>query len=220
MWAWRKPIRDPQADQLLTPQYSVVVLIDFQPGQYATVGSVSREEIDLGVVTLAKLAHTYDIPTVVSTVAVGMGVNAPTVPQIMNELPGVDQIDRTGVNAWEDPEFRAAIEATGRRKIIMAGLWTEVCLAFPALDMIEAGYEIYPVADAVGGVSQVTNDRAFDRMIQAGAHPTTALALGCELMRNWARPGTDDFRRIFNWYFHQQRSLGLLDAKILPSVGR
>ncbi|CEI28355.1 Isochorismatase hydrolase [Propionibacterium freudenreichii] len=139
-----EPIRDPQADQLLTPQNSVVVLIDFQPGQYATVGSVSREEIDLGVVTLAKLAHTYDIPTVVSTVAVGMGVNAPTVPQIMNELPGVDQIDRTGVNAWEDPEFRAAIEATGRRKIIMAGLWTEVCLAFPALDMIEAGYEIYP----------------------------------------------------------------------------
>ncbi|MCT3007512.1 isochorismatase family protein, partial [Propionibacterium freudenreichii] len=166
---------------MLTPQNSVVVLIDFQPGQYATVGSVSREEIDLGVVTLAKLAHTYDIPTVVSTVAVGMGVNAPTVPQIMNELPGVDQIDRTGVNAWEDPEFRAAIEATGRRKIIMAGLWTEVCLAFPALDMIEAGYEIYPVADAVGGVSQVTNDRAFDRMSQAGAHPTTALALGCEL---------------------------------------
>jgi len=215
-----EPIRDPREDHLLTPQNCVIALIDFQPGQYATVTSSTRAEIDLGVVTLAKLAHAYEIPTVVSTVAVDMGVNDPTVPEIMAELPGIEEIDRTGVNAWEDADFRAAIEATGRKKVVIAGLWTEVCLTFPTLDMLEEGYAVYPVADAVGGVSRVTHDRAFDRMIQAGAHPVTAIAFGCELMRNWEREDADKLRRIFNWYFQTKQRLGLGRADILPSVGR
>ncbi|MEP9385153.1 hydrolase [Nocardioides sp. KR10-350] len=214
-----EPVRDPIADHLLTPQNCAVALIDFQPGQYATVTSATREEIDLGVITLAKLAAVYEIPIVVSTVAVDMGVNEPTVPQIMAELPGVEQIDRTGVNAWEDADFRAAIEATGRRKIVMAGLWTEVCLSFPTLDMLTEGYDVYPVADAVGGVSKVTHDRAFDRMIQAGAHPITAIAFGCEIMRNWEREDADKLRGVFNWYFGMRRQLGLGDVEKLPSSG-
>ncbi|NNG38742.1 isochorismatase family protein [Flexivirga sp. ID2601S] len=203
-----EPIRDLQTDHLLTPQNSAIVLIDFQPGQYATVGSATRDEINLGAITLAKLAHAYQVPTVVTTVAVDMGVNQPTVPELMNELPGVDQIDRTGVNSWEDADFRAAIEATGRKKIIMAGLWTEVCLAFPTLDMLEEGYEIYPVIDAVGGVSSVTHESAITRMVQAGAHPITSLALGCELMRNWARSDADLYRTIINDYFRRKREIG------------
>ncbi|WP_265445449.1 isochorismatase family protein [Flexivirga meconopsidis] len=203
-----EPIRDPQTDHLLTPQNSAIVLIDFQPGQYATVGSATRDEINLGAITLAKLAHAYQVPTVVTTVAVDMGVNQPTVPELMNELPGVDQIDRTGVNSWEDADFRAAIEATGRKKIIMAGLWTEVCLAFPTLDMLEEGYEIYPVIDAVGGVSSVTHESAITRMVQAGAHPITSLALGCELMRNWARSDADLYRTVINDYFRRKREIG------------
>ncbi|MEX0428996.1 hydrolase [Nocardioides sp. DS6] len=214
-----EPIRDPQSDHLLTPQNCVIALIDFQPGQYATVTSSSRAEIDLGVVTLAKLAVAYDVPIVVSTVAVDMGVNEPTVPEIMNELPGVTQIDRTGVNAWEDADFKAAIEATGRKKVVMAGLWTEVCLSFPTLDMLAEGYEVYPVADAVGGTSKVTHDRAFDRMIAAGAQPVTAIAFGCELMRNWEREDADVFRRIFNWYFQTKRQLGLWGGGTVPSAG-
>ncbi|MDO7869595.1 hydrolase [Nocardioides jiangxiensis] len=214
-----EPIRDPKADLLLTPENCVLALIDFQPGQYATVTSASRAEIDLGVVTLAKIAAAYGIPTVVTTVAVDMGVNEGTVPEIMDELPGVMEIDRTGVNAWEDSDFRAAIEATGRRKIVLAGLWTEVCLAFPTLDMLAEGYEVYPVADAVGGVSQVTHDRAFDRMIQAGAHPVTAIAFGCEIMRNWARGEADLFRPIINWYFQSKRELGLWGGGQVPSAG-
>ncbi|MGW1679631.1 hydrolase [Saccharopolyspora sp. NPDC002376] len=203
-----EPVRAPRTDHLLTPSNCAVVLIDYQEGQYATVGSASHEEIDLGVVTLAKLARAYEIPTVLTTVAVGMGVNKGTVPAITRELPGVAEIDRTGVNSWEDADFRAAVEATGRKKIVMAGLWTEVCLAFPTLDMLREGYEIYPVIDAVGGVSPITHETAIERMSQAGAQPITSLAFGCELMRNWARPDADLYRSIINDYFHRKRAIG------------
>ena len=203
-----EPVRDPQGDHLLTPSDCAVVLIDFQEGQYATVGSATPAEIDLGAVTLAKLARAYDLPTVLSTVGVGMGVNQGTVPAITKELPDVAEIDRTGVNAWEDADFRAAVEGTGRKKIVMAGLWTEVCLAFPTLDMLREGYEIYPVVDAVGGVSAVTHETAIERMTQAGARPITSLAFGCELMRNWARSDSDLFRTIINDYFSRKRAIG------------
>ncbi|MFD8820880.1 hydrolase [Streptomyces sp. NPDC059605] len=203
-----EPIRDPRADHLLTPDNCAVVFIDYQEGQYATVGSASREEIDLGAVTLAKLARAYELPTVLSTVAVGMGVNRATVPEITQELPGVTEIDRTGVNSWEDADFRAAVRATGRRKIVMAGLWTEVCLAFPALDMLREGFEVYPVVDAVGGVSAVTHTTAIERMTQAGAQPITSLAFGCELMRNWARPDADLYRVVINDYFRRKQAIG------------
>jgi nicotinamidase-related amidase len=203
-----EPVRDPSADYLLTPQNAAVVFIDYQEGQYATVGSATREEIDLGAVTLAKLAHAYDLPTILTTVAVGMGVNQATVPELTAELPGIPEIDRTGVNSWEDADFRAAVQATGRKKIIMAGLWTEVCLAFPTLDMLREGFEIYPVIDAVGGVSEVSHRTAIERMRAAGAQPITSLALGCELMRNWAREDADLYRVIINDYFRRKRAIG------------
>ncbi|WP_313960145.1 isochorismatase family protein [Kocuria salsicia] len=171
------------------------------------MGSTTREEINLGAVTLAKLARAYDVPTVVSTVGVDMGVNEGTIPELLAELEGIEEIDRTGVNSWEDEDFRAAIRATGRRKIIMAGLWTEVCLTFPTLDMLREGYEVCPVIDAVGGVSTVSHESAITRMVQAGAHPTTSVALGSEFMRNWAREDADKFRAIINDYFDRSREL-------------
>ncbi|MFI7005364.1 isochorismatase family protein [Streptomyces sp. NPDC050145] len=128
--------------------------------------------------------------------------------KLARELPSVPEIDRTGVNAWEDEDFRTAIEATGRRKIVMAGLWTAVCLAFPTLDMLREGYEVYPVIDAVGGVSPVTHSTAIERMVQAGAQPITSIAFGCELMRNWARADADRFRVIINDYFRRKRDIG------------
>ncbi|GAA3160549.1 MULTISPECIES: hydrolase [Streptomyces] len=203
-----EPVRDPAADHLLTPANCAVVFIDYQEGQYATIGSASRAEIDLGALTLAKLARAYELPTVLSTVGVGMGVNKATVPEITAELPGVPEIDRTGVNSWEDADFRAAIRGTGREKIVMAGLWTEVCLAFPTLDMLREGFEVYPVIDAVGGVSPVTHATAIQRMIQAGAQPVTSLAFGSELMRNWARADSDLFRTIINDYFRRKQAIG------------
>ncbi|WP_149360157.1 hydrolase [Lolliginicoccus suaedae] len=205
----QEPRRDPATDQLLAPENCVVVLIDYQPGQYSTITSSTREEIDLNVIALCKLATAYGVPVIVSTVGVDMGRNEGTSPAILAELPGVTEIDRTGVNAWEDADFRAAIEATGRRKVVIAGLWTEVCLTFPTLDMLAEGYDVYPVADAVGGISPVAHDRAFDRMIAAGARPVTAISFGCELMRNWARPDADNLREVMQWYFPERQRLGL-----------
>ena len=202
-----EPIRDPQLDHLLTPENCALVLIDYQPEQYRTITSSTREEIDLNVIALCKLAVAYDIPVIVSTVAVGMGVNEGTASEIMAELPGVTEIDRTGVNSWEDEEFRKAVEATGRKNIVMAGLWTEVCLTFPTLDMQAEGYHVYPVADAVGGISPVAHDQALERMRAAGATPITAIQFGSELMRNWARDSSDRFRKVLQWYFPKRFAL-------------
>ena len=202
-----EPVRDPAEDRLLTPENSVVVFIDYQPSQFSTITSTSREEILLNAEAVARLARLYDMPTIVTTVAVDMGVNEPTVPELMEALGEVEEIDRTGVNSWEDPDFRAAVEATGRKNVIIAGLWTEVCLTFPTLDMLAEGYRVFPVADAVGGISPVAHDRAFDRMIAAGAQPVTAISLGCELMRNWAREDADNLRQVMRWYFPRQQEL-------------
>lgn len=125
----------------------------------------------------------------------------------MQEMPGQKEIDRTGVNSWEDEEFRNAVKATGRKKIIMCALWTEVCCAFPALDMLREGYEIYPVADAIGGISKTAHDSAMTRMVQAGASPVTAISFGAELMRNWARPTSEELRKVMRWYFPLQHEI-------------
>ncbi|WP_336248590.1 hydrolase [Stomatohabitans albus] len=202
-----EPIRDPQNDHLLTPQNCAILLIDYQETQFQALGSTTPEEVNLGAITLAKLATAYKVPTILSTVGVDLGVNKATVPEIKNELPGIEEIDRTGVNSWEDADFRAAVEATGRKKIVIAGLWTEVCVAFPTLDMLKEGYEVYPVVDAIGGVSQAAHDSAITRMVQAGAQPTTSIAFGSELMRNWAREDSDLFRTILMDYFERKRKI-------------
>ncbi len=139
-----EPIREPRGDHLLTPENCVVTFIDYQPEQYSTITSTSTEAINLGVVALAKLATAYDVPVVLSTVGVDLGVNTGTTEALRSALPDVEEIDRTGVNAWEDADFRDAIRATGRRKVVIAGLWTEVCLTFPTLDMLAEGYDVYP----------------------------------------------------------------------------
>lgn len=204
-----EPIRDQRQDHLLTPENCVLTLIDYQPEQYSTITSTTRDEIDLNVVALCRLATAYGVPVVLSTVGVDLGVNEGTAQLIKDELPGVEEIDRTGVNAWEDPDFRAAIEATGRKKVVIAGLWTEVCMTFPTLDMLAEGYEVYPVADAVGGISPVSHQRAFERVIAAGAQPITAISFGSELMRNWAREDSDNLRQVMRWYFPERQRLGL-----------
>ncbi|WP_270482382.1 isochorismatase family protein [Gordonia jacobaea] len=204
-----EPIREPRGDHLLTPENCVVTFIDYQPEQYSTITSTSTEAINLGVVALAKLATAYDVPVVLSTVGVDLGVNTGTTEALRSALPDVEEIDRTGVNAWEDADFRDAIRATGRRKVVIAGLWTEVCLTFPTLDMLAEGYDVYPVIDAVGGISPVSHEQAITRMVKAGAQPVTAISFGAELMRNWARPDSDNLRTVMRWYFPERARLGL-----------
>jgi nicotinamidase-related amidase len=138
-------IRDPKTDHLLTAENAALILIDYQPGLVDGTNSIRREALVNNVVALAKAAKMFDVPVILSTIAVEAGYQEPTTPELLEEVPGVAPIDRTAVNAWEQPEFRAAVEATGRRKLIIAGLWTEVCLVFPALDMLKEGYEVYAV---------------------------------------------------------------------------
>lgn len=198
------PVRDPGNDALISPQNAVLAMIDYQPEQYAGVTSMAHDELLANVTLLGEVATSFELPVVLSTVYVRHGMSG-TNPELRAALPGVGEIDRTTMNSWEDPEFRDAIAATGRRKLIIAGLWTEVCVAFPAIDARREGYEVYFVVDAIAGVSATAHEAAVQRMIQAGATPITVLALACELQRDWARPGADRLRVAMRAYFSARR---------------
>jgi nicotinamidase-related amidase len=197
------PVRDP--DHLLTPTNAVIAFIDYQPEQYAGVHSIGRDELLANVTLLGRVATEFRLPVVLSTVYVKHGMSG-TNPELRAALPGVPEIDRTSMNSWEDPDFRAAVEATGRKKLILAGLWTEVCVAFPALDARRAGYDVYVVEDAIGGVSKTAHDAAMHRMRAAGCTPITVLSLACELQRDWGRPEADRLRGVMRAYFAAHRA--------------
>ena len=199
----RTPIRNPEKDHLLTPKNSVIVFIDYQPEQFEGVTSRRQDELMLNVIALGKIAREFSIPTILTTVGVALGVNRGTIPELKDALHDVKAIDRTTLNAWEDEEFHKAVKQTGKKKIIMTGLWTEVCVAFPTLDALYDDYEVYPVADAIGGVTLETHQTAMNRMIQAGACPISTVALACELQRDWARGNGDSLRKIMRWYFQE-----------------
>lgn len=185
-----RPIRDPLTDALLTPENSALIFIDYQPPQVNTIASMDRPTLINNVVTLAKIGKAYRLPIILSTVNVRTGVNPDTIPQLRDVLAGVPSIDRTQINSWEDADFVAAVEATGRKKLIMAALWTEACLTFPALDAMREGYEVFPVVDAVGGTSAVAHEMALRRITQAGAQLSSWIQVLCELQRDWARKAT------------------------------
>jgi nicotinamidase-related amidase len=182
---------------LLTPKNATRVVIDYQPTQVRSIRSVDHQLLLENIVRVAKIAMLYELPVVLSTVNVASGVNQPTVPELLDALNGAEQIDRTSINAWEDMEFRAALEGTGRKTIVMTALWTEACLAFPSLDALRSGYEVYPVVDAVGRTSLDAHAAALKRVAQAGAKPVSWVQLACELQRDWARTGTaPEFKEI------------------------
>lgn len=180
-------IRDPLADHLITPQNSAFVLIDYQPEQFATVRSMDPDLLLENIVSTVKTVKTFDVPVVHSTVNVSSGQTGPTVPELAELLEDDPPLDRTTVNSWEDTEFVQAVHATGRRKLIFCALWTEVCMAFTALDALREGYEVYPVVDAIGGTSPDAHRAGLERVIQAGAQPISWVSLACELQRDWAR---------------------------------
>ena len=184
-----EPMRDPVTDQLLTPRNAALVVIDYQPDQMQVMTSMDREVLVDNMVSVARLARTYDLPVVLSTVNAANG-EGNTLPEIKAALPDMPEIDRTTMNAWEDVEFRQAVEATGRKKLIMTALWTEICLTFPTLDALRDGFEIYPVVDAVGGTSPEAHRAGLQRIVQAGARPISWVGLAGELQRDWARADT------------------------------
>lgn len=175
--------RDPKTDHLLSPQNSALVLIDYQPGLVDGTFSIERDVLINNVEAMAKAAKLYDLPVVLSTVGVNAGFQQPTIPELADVLTDVPAIDRDTVDAWDSADFRAAVQATGRKKIIMAALWTEVCLVYPALDMLLEGYEIYALSDVSGGTTVDAHERGMQRLMQAGAIPVTWEAVMAELGR-------------------------------------
>jgi nicotinamidase-related amidase len=183
------PVRDPLADHLITPQNAALLLIDYQPAQVASVRSVDHELLVKNAVSTVRTIKAFGVPVVHSTVNVANG-QGPTIPELADLLKDDEPLDRTTVNSWEDTEFLAAVRATGRRKLIFCALWTEVCMAFTALDAMRAGYEAYPVVDAIGGTSAEAHRAGLERVTQAGGQPISWVSLACELQRDWARQAT------------------------------
>jgi len=173
----------------LTPENCAVALIDYQPAMFFGVQSHDRMLIMHNALVVGKTAKLFAIPTVLSTVAKD-SFSGPLVSEIADLFPQQEIIDRTAINAWKDSNFRKAVEATGRKNIVLAGLWTEACVLFPTLELLKAGYHVYFTTDACGDVSVEAHERSVQRMIQAGATPITALQFLFELQQDWARSET------------------------------
>ena len=175
--------------ELLTPDNCTVILIDHQPQMFFGVESANRETIKNNVIGLAKAAKIFKVPTILTTVAANT-FSGPLIPQLQAVFPDQKPIDRTSMNSWEDKHFVAAVEKTKRKKLVIAALWTEVCLTFPAISAIQAGYEVYAVTDASGATTVEAHNMAIQRMIQIGVVPITWVQFFCELQRDWARQET------------------------------
>jgi nicotinamidase-related amidase len=183
-------IRDPVADHLITPQNAAFVLIDYQSEQVGAVRSMDHELLMKNAVSTLRAVKAFGVPIVHSTVNVASGQVGPTLPELAELLTDDPPIDRTTVNSWEDTEFVEAVRATGRRNLIVCALWTEVCMAFAALDALREGFEVYPVVDAIGGTSVEAHRAGLERVVQAGGQPISWVSLACELQRDWARVET------------------------------
>jgi len=174
-------------DPFLSPENSALILIDYQPPILAGVRNIDHEELINNTTGLIKTAVLYDIPIIFSHVAVGLNGYEPMIEELRALAPNAVFIDRTNVNAWEEPEFVAAVEAAGRQKLIMGGLWTDVCLAYPAIEAEKAGYDVYVPEDTVGSFTQTSHENGMRRMIAAGVEPITWNVVPAELQRDHAR---------------------------------
>jgi nicotinamidase-related amidase len=176
---------------LLTPDNCVVAIIDLQPQMLFGVANFDRQSIINNNVALSKASRVFDVPVVLSTVET-QSFSGNLWPQIQALFPNVTPIERSSMNSWDDENFVAAIRKTGRKKIVLSGLWTETCVALPTIQALHDGYEVYVVEDCCGDVSQLAHDNAMKRVIQAGAKPVTSLSVMLEWQRDWAERDTYD----------------------------
>jgi nicotinamidase-related amidase len=172
-------------DALLTPENCVVLLIDHQPSQLANVNSHDPTMVINNVTALAKVAKAFDVPTILTTIGAARGGDI--FKQVQAVFPEQKPIDRSSINSWEDQRVVEAVKKTGRKKLVIAALWSEMCLAQPAIHAMGEGYEVYAITDASGGVSAEAHDMAIRRLVAAGAQPITWLGMAGELQRDWAR---------------------------------
>jgi len=197
-----------------------LVLIDYQKEMFEVIRSeTSADLVEMQVRLLAKTAKAFGLPIVLTTVGVGAGFNGPTLPSILSELDGIEAIDRYSMNAFEDEAFSEAVKATGRKRLIIGGLHTEICLTNATTTALKDGYDAMFVADAVGGRSQTAHRTAITRLSDAGAVPSTALAVVTELFRDWASPLAGPANEVINWYFTEVSKLtdevGVAEAELL-----
>lgn len=191
-----------------TSEDSALVLIDYQPELLGAIRSETRADVvELHARWLAKTARAFDMPIVLSSVGVEGGAFTPTQPAILAELPGVEAIDRSTMNAFANVAFRDAVAATGRKRLIIGGLHTEVCLALATVEALKHGYDAMFVTDAVGGRSQVMHRTAIERLTAAGGVPSTALAIVMELFSDWAGPLGEAGREVTGWYLAEATKL-------------
>jgi nicotinamidase-related amidase len=176
-------------ETLLDPEQSVVVIIDHQPQMYFGVEGASRSAIENNTVGLAKAAQLFNVPCILTTVE-AKTFSGYLYSKIQQVYPKIKPIDRTAINAWEDANFKKAVEDTNRKKVIIAGLWTEACVAFPALCMKKESFDVYVAADACGGATKAAHDMAIARLIQAGVKPMTWMQVMIEWQRDWSNKDT------------------------------
>src|SRR5258708_9531590 len=176
---------------LLTPDNCVVTLIDHQPQMLCGTSNFDRQSIINSAVALGKAARVFEVPVVLTTVET-KSFSGNMWPQLRAVFPNQEPIERSSMNSWDDRNFVAAIEKTGRRKIVLAGLWTENCVALPTCQASHDGYEVYVVEDCCGDVTQLATNNAMKRVVQAGAKPVTSLSVMLEWQRDWANKGTYD----------------------------
>lgn len=174
-------------DPFLSPTNAALILIDYQPPILMGVRNIDHADLINNTTGLIKTAVLYDLPIIFSHVAVGLNGYEPMIEELRALAPNAVFIDRTNVNAWEEPEFVKAVEAMGRKKLIMGGLWTDVCLAYPAIEAEKAGYDVYVPEDVVGSMSQLSHENGMKRMIAAGVEPITWNVVPAELQRDHAR---------------------------------
>jgi nicotinamidase-related amidase len=178
-------------ESLLSPDNCTMLLIDYEPQMFFGVQSIDRQLLMNNVIGLAKAANLFDIPVILTTISADT-FSGPFLPEVTELFPNTQVIDRTSMNSWEDSRVVGAVEKAGRKKLVMGALWTEVCLAFPAISAQGDGYQVYAVADASGGTSVEVHNTAILRMAQQGIIPVTWLQVMLELQRDWARPATYD----------------------------
>jgi nicotinamidase-related amidase len=188
---------DPLTDRLLTAENAVLLIVDFQPPQISTVATIDRVRLVENAAMLCRAARLFRLPIILSTLKRRPDGGPPTVPEIVEIVPDAPPIVRTTLNPWEDDGFLDAVTATGRRKLIFAGLWTEAVLSFAVLSAIQDGYDVYIVLDAIGGTSDLAHAAALSRMSEAGANQTSCVQVICELQRDCGRTSTvDEFLKL------------------------
>lgn len=195
------PKRAVDEDPFLSPENSVLILIDYQPHILMGVRNIDHKDLMNNLTGLIKTAVMYDLPIIFSHVGVGLNDSQPMMEALTKLAPNAVFVDRTSVNAWEEPEFVKAVEATGRKKLIMGGLWTDVCLAYPAIEAENNGYDVYVPEDAVGSITQLSHENGMRRMERAGVERITWNVVPAELQRDHARTSTTaPVTRIFMEY--------------------